>query len=108
MLASGHALQAKAELRPTERSPGRRRGRRQPPFAREWSCPPGEHGFVAEEEAPKEDPGDIALVLDGFQERVRQRLQQALDGGLSDYIGDEVETLVHVPGARATAGADPC
>ena len=77
-------------------------------IACEWSCTPGEHGSAAGEEAPKEDPGDIALILDDFQDRLRQRIQQALDGRLSDCIGEEEVVSDHIPGARATAGAGPC
>ena len=77
-------------------------------IACEWSCTPGEHGSAAGEEAPKEDPGDIALILDDFQDRLRQRMQQALDGRLRDHIRDEEAASAHVPGARATAGAGPC
>ena len=77
-------------------------------IACEWSCTPGEHGSAAGEEAPKEDPGGITLILDDFQDRLRQRMQQALDGRLSDYIGDEEAASAHIPGARATAGAGPC
>ena len=95
--------------------------------ASEWTCTPGEAGFADGAKDPKEHLGDTkyelgemrpfgeddyklgALILDVFEDRVKQHIQQALDGVHGTYIDDVLVTLDGgCAGGGASAAAGPC